>query len=1292
MRKIISKIKEASFKHLSQRYISAMEPLKANSENYLQLYFKTLVVIFKQVYSLDLHIFIMLNIAKVLSFPNILILYFIYNFFNNIHFHGNSSSHFMKRNRIYIIYAMMNYVYNWIYKISYLILAFNCILKPNYIEILIIKQKKEVSLANVSLFTFKTSLENCLNIFKVLLILVHLSNPVSFSRIKHMLNRGASLKFMIHSYLLIYLQDCFILFIIIFNSFFVFSAVDFYRELISMYYQSFVKFTMSDPTNLSINQSVRNCHLYLHLKNSTFKLCKENLFYTFYISLFFINFPFFWKYNNLFDIFKCKFKIGEFVFYDLIINFIDGILDLVSPFFYLINILLGDNSITYYFKSKYKLKPLTHNYNLFHISYLVFKIFDLIVTIISFFRIACFTFYIFYMRWLFAKNKRTKIFPLFQDEKILKLIEIKKITNLYYELDEMEFLFKERRKKIFFIVLTEFVENLYFILSFLTMINPFYIIIYIRTVMMLYFKTIMRAENSHIKIVKKIKCIQITIFKNFLYDTFFVLPLLIIFCIVSPWNSFSLFKHIFKYYIRTPFKEISKSFRLFKIREEIYCNISYCKVLKNENERFLFKMREKIPKEWIFLFRLITINFSIYRSILFWKDLIFLYKYKKDRIKSVTKSYNFEQISPQSRNSTILNFARFRSTTLKDTHLDSEISNDLNDTQNKLKSKKQLLRRFSLNTLKFVNESNIKLLKGNLYRHYQHIQNEIIFYPFLILISILTPWNIKKFTEIFKSLYLKDKYIHFKYVFYIFLSDIVTFFAVIFLLFSFVKTIDTIVLIYYSFKKNLLRQSQFKIYYDLEYKSNFKGQIKEMMKGLFSNFSIFCLILLNIFLLTRIKYLANRISYYLKSKIKNDISKFKHLMKIHLSKGNYQIHPFLNEKTIPQISVFLTPQSVFNFSCANSYFLSLLNMNVVWKNLFTNFYNKKLAQHNCVDFVNPIVFENYKTLCRELTAYLSSNKEKRDQIIGVLQILMEETIESFLNIPHLILFPYKIISYFLFEIRKQMNSIFKQIYKLDFFEINKQIFLKINHDKITEWIEFSNLDSFYYNIQLIGFMSLFDLILIQIEFFTNLIVFLHYSIIMALNRSNTRILQILDLIIFFSFHFLLILLPIAISSGCFEATNHFKYFDDLDRCTAFSYFENISKMTGANGINFIFIFLNLYYISYIDMILSKTSCKLYSYLKYVFDPREMLVDIISSIPNFLFYSLFPQILIRSYILKTFSSSLSFKSYLISKVTLIFLYIFPFVLNFIITNSILRLIIINSYGLFSIIILIIINIE
>ncbi len=1314
-----------------------------------------------------LYLFIMLNFHLLIFLGSFnlttkICIWFISNIFFHLiyNYFLNSKGNFIKGFLIHI-FLLLIYCSSFLY---YLITFGD----KRFIEIAEVRRRKG-NLYSIFTFAISTFSRFLFQLMYSILIAIHFINPISGIRIyldvkkESRVGKTKVIKKLPLSILKIFSKDLILFVLFVFN---LFLAPNLWNKVVGYFFEKEKEFDFSQ--------------LEVLIKKSS----KINFLFLINLVLYLANIIFFWKIRNLFielsKIIKKDEKELIINIYLLLINFLDGILDITCPIFILFNysFLFNRISIKYFNEWKFfndglqKLYYSDNNssyYYKFHLNFFYSKCLDYLYTLLSVFRIFNYNFF----TSIFYKSKKEKkninlefLFPMLFDSNILKELKNKHLKYFYvdFELFIVDLLaeYSLRRKKFLGLIFSNFLNHFYIIFSQISIINPFSSLRILRNMYYFYYysfyqKICQKSKNSKIsfnQIERNLLSSQLFQLKCTIYDLFIFFPIIIFICLLSPWNFYFLFIHIIKNSITIPlnqlFSEFYPQFKKIKISK---------KIVSSKNRKFLKKIFAKLKTDWATIIKTIFVHITFYRGILFWNDMMFLFKYKKDRsmmIKLPRTSMRYSKSKNANKKSVhFLSENRGVETiNLKDTTQDNMLINHLLQ----FKTNSELGRKLSSKTINFIQESNYKLFTHNLEKHFSQIYIESLFYLPITFILVLTPWNARHITgnSFFKERGFMIKFQIFLEVFNIFFTDILTIFSTVFLVLSLVKTIDTIVLIYYSIRKYIFKNKEFERYYNVYYKSDFKGQIFEMMRNLFTNFVILGLVLLNVLLITRIPNLIKRIKFYLNTKIMEDLSKFKQLMKIHKNNKFPDENVIIfDDKQICKIAEFLPPADIINLSLSNSFYLGILNINTVWKNCYENYYTKKLKEKDLSEVlgcINISVFLNFKSLCREITNFMR-NAEKmdgntRDRFIGILQILMEETIESFLNIPHLILIPLKIFSYLTLKIRNILIIILYTFYKgAVFSKILKRIYYVFPHERVSQFLDFTIIDSQFYNMQIIGVLCTLDILMIFLEIFINSFIFWKIYILNFISRSDIRkdtnlevliskvnldfdftrkfdkffksskchlvLYQLFLSMIFLSIHVIIVLLPIIYSNHEILINPDYSFPDKSNGYTAtfiplyykifyapdevliglFKLFfysntqEKLRILAGYNCFNFIIVYANYQYIKRIYYIQMYSDNFIYDIIYFCFKPSGMVLFIFRNIKNIFLYLFFPQTTIKKIIRKRNMEMKTNYKYSFSDNILLFLvFIFPFLANLMVRLSIKRILLINLYAIVNVIIL------
>ena len=674
---------------------------------------------------------------------------------------------------------------------------------------------------------------------------------------------------------------------------------------------------------------------YYMIKYQIINDSKKMLIY--YIALIFtiLSIPFIWRIHItlslLFKLFKTK-DIKQFLI-DYYNNFIDCVLPIIS-FIPLIIVHLSPIHLKALCECYYQNKNWKNSRKYFFVVLRIFyeKLLDILVFIISLFRLVTFNFYIYLIR---KKCKLDFLFILLNNEYI-------KINNTN----------KENRYKILKITLIDIIISFVIVLQILLgILNPFYALKIINNIL-LYFISCKNHTLINFKdietlfLLKSIKKIILLFFLNLIY-----LPISLILNIIAPWTikynfnllisnnkkAFNKIKNYERYSIEFIDKEKDNEIKLSNA-----CN-KYCDKLIT-----IFK---SMIEGYILIFQFIIIHITLFRSFVFWYKLI-----------------------------------------------------------------------------KKINNYTVKDLAKE---QFNYIIMEFIYIPFLLIIIILEPWNFEIMKQFFNADNCLGKFDKFKELIIIFVNDILLVIILILLMITLIDTIPTILLIIRSIKLKFNPSEENNIRYNLNYKTNnFKTELRTIYNKNIKKITTTFLFVLNILLITRIKYLfvgtfpffvlffkkcyRNLIKCFSpngKRKPKNDKDK--------LTKMPYII--------VSEICSFLDVKDINRLSRANKNINEKTNINYIWENIFYKRCDKKLKQvlkDEDYSSFSHNKFETFKETCKNCYYIILAKKGK---ILGPIKtftdIVEEEAIKSIFNIPFILLIPRIIFCYCLKKINTALAYI-----------------------------------------------------------------------------------------------------------------------------------------------------------------------------------------------------------------------------------------------------------------------------
>ena len=410
-------------------------------------------------------------------------------------------------------------------------------------------------------------------------------------------------------------------------------------------------------------------------------------------------------------------------------------------------------------------------------------------------------------------------------------------------------------------------------------------------------------------------------------------------------------------------------------------------------------------------------------------------------------------------------------------------------TSNLIKSNIYFSNKPSLNQQTISKYSNSKLYLYFLHKHFQMALKESWAYPIILISIILTPWNFYYFVEFFEIKKFSDKVQHFIDIMKSkVLYDIFIIVGTLALLLSIIHSVQVVKLIYYSLRKRFLA-TQFSIEeYDIYYKQPYKNEIAKIFKSVIKKIIVLLLIILNFILLVRIFSISRRLSRFIKAALISDYMTIKSFLhKKDNIKHKYKGLEKLKNYEITTVSVFLRPGEIILLSLVNKALFNKMNSNLVWESQYENYFSKKVSREE-IEKININQFSHHKKLCFEVNKRIDKRRilteVDRDILIGYFSVALEETIESLLKLPHLVLLPIKIISVALAMIYYFSFRISNVIYTISMRYFGDYIYnrlLEINLNK--EIPLYTNLSDWFYNIQYkaaLQFLHLLFLLIISL--------------------------------------------------------------------------------------------------------------------------------------------------------------------------------------------------------------------
>ena len=145
------------------------------------------------------------------------------------------------------------------------------------------------------------------------------------------------------------------------------------------------------------------------------------------------------------------------------------------------------------------------------------------------------------------------------------------------------------------------------------------------------------------------------------------------------------------------------------------------------------------------------------------------------------------------------------------------------------------------------------------------------------------------------------------------------------------------------------------------------------------------------------------------------------------NKDNYMliIDKYITKNDLIRISTYLKPNDIENLSLTCIKMYLVMSVNNIWIFQYENIIKKKLLKHKRDDLIIAMdisSIQSYKAKCKKLIPYIKNpekelNDEERDEIISFSNIVFEETIETFILFPQILLLNLKFISYIIDKIK-----------------------------------------------------------------------------------------------------------------------------------------------------------------------------------------------------------------------------------------------------------------------------------
>lgn len=433
-----------------------------------------------------------------------------------------------------------------------------------------------------------------------------------------------------------------------------------------------------------------------------------------------------------------------------------------------------------------------------------------------------------------------------------------------------------------------------------------------------------------------------------------------------------------------------------------------------------------------------------------------------------------------------------------------------------------LSRKLNKNSSLTLESGYIKLYLNLLHSHFELAIKEFVFSPFILIFTIIAPWNINEITDFLSLKDFNSKLNHFWSLTKKTFIDLFVATGVVFLLLSVTYTIETFKLLNLTFRKKIFKTDYDIDQYNIHFKYGFDEHIILLFKKLLKRLFSFILLIINFLLILRIPSLIRRLTPIIRSMIISDVMNFKkYIYKDENKKEGKKLLIKCSNTVIFKISEFMIPKDLINLSLVNKVLNNKVNSNSVWGFQADNYYIKKLSNrvrntenNEGRDIQNIIVnkdnFSHNKQLCKRLNGFLKKtdvmlNESERDSLIGFDSVIIEEFIESLLKIPHLILLPFK-ATYLIFNyieaLLKILISIINRI-PFPYFKLPLK-----DYDTIRQFEENAKTFINFYDIQIVIAKTVLKIFLLIISiplnlFLTPIINFVLFScFVRVINDQN----------------------------------------------------------------------------------------------------------------------------------------------------------------------------------------------
>lgn len=559
---------------------------------------------------------------------------------------------------------------------------------------------------------------------------------------------------------------------------------------------------------------------------------------------------------------------------------------------------------------------------------------------------------------------------------------------------------------------------------------------------------------------------------------------------------------------------------------------------------------------------------------------------------------------------------------------------------------------------------------------------DVLFLPFLIFFCCIEPWNICTVLQYFKYKKYQDKTTYFRDLFCMFIYDVITFCLTILMLCCITTTYSCLMLIIRTLNKNILKRDSDSIAeYEANYKYNYRIEIRLLYyKNLKKVFNVL-FFFMDFLLITRTTHLFKRTKPFLKAffiNIKLSICNLVEKLLFFILRGGasrdlvierLNKRKLVNLHHLPPIVLisicnYLDVNSISNLAMTSRSLAVKTRSNILWKQIYEGYYRKKLRKTiHKEQFIlfNPERYDNYKEACHQVSNIIFEKdilkgNEMRDRIIGFYRVVEEETLESIIRVPNLLLvFPWKIIGYTLYQVNKWIDCTANYIKDTNI--VRHYLVVPIKHS----FFELSKYSSFN-NIQVISLFGMINLVMYIVKgiamilinifiLFIKIICFAHLRIDENVHFANLRhkmrnlskksiFFQSIYLGFYIIFHNFISILPTFYYLYSINDKIQLNLFplsfiticQNLSKLVLFFWNSRLlvkfQMMFGRYGLNLLFYYINFETVRYMDKMLSQTEIIIYNIIFNILKKDPFLLYIINTFYPFNCFLLYFNCLIR----------------------------------------------------------------